>query len=337
MYSIIAADQSGTRIGVIDRYSGLSFTRSLNKVGTCTFSVAYSDAKAEYLRLGGLTQIYVYKDDQVVWGGYIESLDGTITESETTYRVSCKSFINLLRYRYSPKVVRYTATDAGDLVWDQIDTSMSQTHGSLPITLGTIEPSFDVDKTLEFKQLYELLTDLSVIKDGFDFEVTQTGVFNIYYPRKGQDKSQTHIFRLGKNVHSVRHITSTDNMSNQIIAVGAYYGDALLSAVREDASLQSSYAIWSKLIAKKDIEDLAELQGYGDENLYRYSTPRREFDLVQKTESLPDWTDLDVGDYIKLIATQGAVQIADTVRIQSISVSVSDGGTESVSYSLSYV
>lgn len=336
-YKIVVKDSSGNLIGEFDRFSDLSFSRVLNREGSCSFSIPLEDIKTgnSFIQLG-LYRVYIYRGIDLVWGGYMESYDGTIRPESTTMRILCKGFFNLLKSRYTDKLVTYTGIDAGAIAWDLIADSAAKTNGTLPITQGTIQSSVNRDRTYEFKQIYEAIIQLSEVKNGFDFEFTPGGLFNVHYPFKGADKSQSHIFQLGRNIDRIRYVNTVENMCNEAIVIGSYVGDAMVYADRSNTDLQASYKLWQKVISYKDVEGQSYLDARGDDELLQFGLPRREYEVFQSHGSDPDWPLVEVGDYVTLDATSGFVQIADVVRVKEITVNVSAGGLESVSYNFMY-
>ncbi len=337
VYKIVIKDNSGNSIGEFDRFSDLTFSRVLNREGACSFSIPLEDIKTAnaFIQLG-LYRVYIYRGIDLVWGGYMESYDGILRTDATTMRILCKGFFNLLKSRYTDKLVTYTGIDAGAIAADLIADSAAKTNGTLPITAGTIQASVNHDRTYEFKQIHEAIVQLSEVNYGFDFEVTPAGVFNVYYPFKGADKSLSHIFKLGRNVERIRYVNTVENMCNEAIVIGSYVGDAMVYADRSNTALQTSYKLWQKVIPYKDIEGQDNLDAKGDDELLRYGLPRREYEVAQSYGSDPEWPLIEVGDYVTLDATSGYIQINDVVRVKEINVTVGEGGLESVSYNFMY-
>jgi hypothetical protein len=331
-YRIVITDLAGKELGELLDFKSLTFRKVLNREGECyiTMPLKSDNLTADIVQLG-LRDVYVYRNDDIVWGGRLRNLTGALTGGDDYVTLVASGFMVLLKKRLA--FTPYTNTDAGQIVANWI----TATNGLSPtgITIGTIVPSKNRDRTyLENTTIYDEMVQLTEVKDGIDLEVTQTKVFNSYYPQ-GTDKSSSVIFSWGKNIERLDFGFDFSDPVNQAIVLGGGFGEAMVTVTREDTALREDYGLLQENIPYKNVEELALLQDKGDKDIARRGLPRREYKLYQTPESDPIWTSLTVGDRIRGDVDYGFLSVHDSIRINVIEVNYSEG-VERPSYSFIY-
>jgi hypothetical protein len=333
-YRIVITDLAGTQLGELMDFKSLTFRKVLNREGECYITMPLkSENLTPNLVLLGLRDVYVYRNDDIVWGGRLRNVTGALSGGDDYVTLVASGFMVLLKKRLA--ISPQTNTDAGEIIWNWIDESQDLPNGDLGITLGTIVPSKDRDRTyLENTTIYDEAVQLTEVKDGIDIEVTQTKVFNAYYPQ-GTDKSSSVIFSWGKNIERLDFGFDFSDPVNQAIVLGGGFGEAMVTVTRNDTALQTDYGLLQENIPYKNVEELALLQDKGDKEIARRGLPRREYKLYQTPESDPVWTSLTVGDRIRGDVDYGFLSVHDSIRINVIEVVYSEG-VEKPSYSFIY-
>lgn len=162
-----------------------------------------------------------FKRDGVVLGaGQIVDTTPSITEDVRTIDIKGLGWFDLLGTRYTDVLRRFEQVDAGEIAWTTIDESQQKPDGDFGITLGNIQTSIPHDITYEFKNIKELITQLSEVENGFDFEITWDKVFNVYYPAIGQLRDDI-ILSYPGNISSLSFNRRGLETANQVIARGA--------------------------------------------------------------------------------------------------------------------
>lgn len=335
-YKIVVRDNDGTTIGEFDRFNNLKFKHVLNREGDCSFDISLKDEKAnsQMIQLGK-REVYIYRNDDVVWGGHMFNYDGGLSASGGYITIYAMGFMDLLKKRYTASISEHIDKDPSQIMWDEINTSQSKTNGNFRITQGTLALSYPRRKKYEKKQLYELITDWTNIQDGPEIEITQTKVFNTYWPLKGEDKSDNYVFEWEKDIDKIDFVNDFSNPINSAIVIGGGWGEAMATVTRNDLILQKEYKLREEIIPYKDVEELPLLEGKGDNEILKYGVPRREYRVTISPESDPDPLLLQTGDWVRLKADYGFLNIADVVRVYAIEVNYS-GGIELVSLSFFY-
>lgn len=327
MYKIIIKDIiTGETLGEIDRFSELRYMTVLNREGDCSFKVSIKDEKLlSGLLATGQREVYIYREDQIVWGGILlqESLSITGGDDLVTFR--CKGFMWYLRKMLIEGLAPYTNSDQIAIAWDLIN-SRQVGLANRNITSGLLPAStVRVSKQFENKTVYEALISLMELQNGFDAEITQAKVFNAYHNKKGTDRSATHVFHWGTNILRLDISEDFTDPINRAVVQGGGWGEGEVTETVENTSLQGSYGTYSDFVPYKGTEESDILQERGYREMTRRGTPRKQYSLYQIPNSSPDWTILSTGDRVRLFANYGYKSIFDSVRINSIEVNYNDG------------
>jgi hypothetical protein len=333
-YQIIVKDLSGNAIGEIDRFKNLTYKRVLNREGDFSFDMSMLDQKANSTYIAHRQrEVYIYRDGQVVFGGdmFLDSGTAKFTNDDI-FTVSGKGFLNRLINRYSDPGFDSTG-DAGS----EFQTLFNTTNAlsSTGITVGTVQTSVSREVQADRKQLYQVATDLSGMKNGFDIEVTQTKVLNIWYP-KGSDKSLTARFAKGRNIAQIDFTHDFSKPVNEAIVQGQGFGGAMPEEITDNTNLQGTYGLLQDVIPYKDATDTQQLLDLGAQEILKRGVPQLQLKVYQQPGSDPDWSGLDVGDYVQVDVDHGYLVVHNVLRISIIEVTYNNG-VEQVAYTLGAV
>lgn len=334
-YKIVITDLAGTELGEITQFNGLTYTHVLNREGDCQFEISLTDPNYDLLAIGS-REIYIYRDTTLAWAGSLTLANGTFGGKNETVTIYAKGFFDLFRYRFTGASRIFSATDAGTIAWTLIDESQALTDGDYGIDQGTIDTSVDRDRTYEYKNVYEAIVQLSEVLYGFDFDVTDTKEFNVHYPQKGADKSDNVIFDISKNLESIDFVQDFSEPANSIILLGAGNGSAMPVVTRTDTNMRSQYKLRQLINAQKDVSETATLESIGDKQLRTTAYVIRQYKVSQVPNTEPYYGELVTGDWVRVRANHGYLQIEDIVRIKTIQVDVDAGGKESIKYLFDY-
>jgi hypothetical protein len=329
-------DLHGNTIGELDRYENLSFKRVLNREGDFRFDISILDAKANSTYIAHrLCEVYIIRNGQVVFGGDMLSDSGTAAfTADDLLTVSGKGFFQRLANRFSAAGTEIIA-DAGSACQTLFTTTDALSPTGL--TIGTVQASVSRDVVADRKSLYQVFTDLSKsnMKNGFDVEVTQTKVLNFWYP-KGSDKSSWAQFAKGRNIAQLDFTHDFNKPCNEAIVEGNGHGGAMPVAITDDTSLQATYGLLQDKVSYKDATENQQLLDAGAQEILLRGVPVQQYKIYQTPGSDPDWSSLDVGDYVKLDVDHGFLSVHGSFRISIIEVSYT-GGVESVMYTVGIV
>jgi hypothetical protein len=257
-------------------FQNFEFTEELNRASRATVRFNYEDVKAvadatgitvRNLFTSQYRELYIYDDETVIYGGYVaEPTYSKASNGESTITVPVKGFFGLLAKRFTGAATTYSAQDLSDIAWDLIDDTQGLTYGSYGITRGADPTTRNADRTYKYKKISEAIENLSnlEIDDGVDFEITNTKVFNVYYPTKGEQRDNI-ILEEGFNIHqySIRELF-IDSMVNQVYVLGEGQGDDQLVELRDSAAAyKSNFFLLQEKLAEPDVSIDTTLQEKG--------------------------------------------------------------------------
>jgi len=135
-YKIVIKNLTGDSLGEIVNYDKLTFTHVLNAEGSCQFEMSLTDPNYQILAIGN-RELYIYRDDDLVWGGSIIMASGTYGGTDETVTVYAKGFFDLLRARFTGYNREFIGIDAGEIVRQLLYETQNLTSQTNPL-LGTI-------------------------------------------------------------------------------------------------------------------------------------------------------------------------------------------------------
>lgn len=286
-----------------DRSAQFSFNRSILQGVLDKYALTPYGMFKQFYR-----EVYLYDENgNVLYSGFIDEMQtASGQEDHGTVSITSKGFFSLLAKRITNSPRTYTAQDAGDIAWDLINYTQGLTYGALGITRGVHPATVNRDRTYRFDDIKSAIEGLSNknILNGFDFEIDNGKVFNIYFIEKGSIRNNI-IVEYGFNVDSYQ-ITENGltGLVNQVVVLGENFGDDIVSVTRDaENDYKANYGLLQETVSAKDTQQTATLQDTGDKYLTNWKFPRKTIDLDLKFES-PLFTDYNVGDRIKIIIAQ---------------------------------
>lgn len=221
-------------------------------------------------------------------------------------------------------------SDAGAIAWDLIETSQLKTNGNLGITEGTIATTQDRTRTYNNQNIMEAIINLSDVIGGFDFEITDDRVFNVYTV-KGTDLTESLILEYGRNLQNATIDEDFTTPCNNAIVLGEVTDATELTRVdRPDSTTQIKYKLREMVLSADNVVDSDTLNSKGDAMLYKYQEPliKVTFEVMRGTINV---TQFSLGDLIRLIIKKGIYNIDSDYRIFEWSVNYKDDNTEKLS------
>ena len=330
----INPDKSNIFLGEIFNFKNLKFGKRLNNYGQCSFDILVDDTVAGALISLREYTVWIYKvtssGSVLVWSGEQVRRTGKLQPDEADWcTIYCYDWLYLLKDRYTASVVSYDGIDAGMIAWNLINTSQLKTNGNFGITQGTIAPTQDRDRKYYNQNIMEAIVNLSDVIGGFDFEITNDRVFNVY-TIKGDDLTDSVILEYTRNLQNVDIDEDFTNPVNNAIVLGEVYGGTELSRVdRADSALQVDFKLREKVLTADDVIDLDTLNSKGDALLAKFKVPliKVNFELIKSSLSI---TSFNLGDLIRLIIKKGIYNYDDDFRIFEWEVSIDEVNTEKI-------
>lgn len=325
-YSLKVKDGSNNFIGEFDKFRNLKFGKRINNYGSMAFEVPLNDPKAESLVGLRIYSVWVYRDGDLIWSGEQVMRQSKLTDKGDNWAtIYCFTWFEQLAGRHTGATRTFTAEDAGNIAWTLIDET--QTDSDFGITQGTIEVTMDRDVIYENQNIAEAITNLSNVINGFDFEVSDTKVFNVF-GTQGVDRTEL-IFEYGHNITNITISEDFAHPANRAIILGdsGVVSDPL-RVERDDAGSQTQYKLREVVSNEMNTVESATLEEKGDALLRKYGSPLFKISMDLVRSSFPTIADFALGDIVTLKVQSGIYNIEDTYRIYEWSIDYDENDTE---------
>lgn len=203
-------------------------------------------------------------------------------------------------------------------------------------------PSSSTNRTQTYEpgqQIWAGITDLASILNAPDFSITPVdrtdgvwGQFNMHYPRRGSDKTDSVIFEYGtgrNNCTGFKWGPSGESVRNKQIVVGQAQGDSVApTQTWTDLTSQQKHGIIENYEGSFGSPDSAIVLARAQELIAAYKNPPDFFTVQPAIEGLEEkygvpprvFEDYDVGDTVQVIAKRGNLTVAATGRISALSL-----------------
>jgi hypothetical protein len=334
MYKIQVRDVDGDYLGEFPNFRALQFGKRLNNYGQCSFQVPINDPNAGSLIGLRAFSVEVWREEILIWAGEQVNKQGTLdNKGDNWVTIYCYDWFEQLLGRYTDSEVTFTGIDAGEIAWQLINTSQSLSNGDLGITEGTIEATQNRDRTYYNQNVGQAIINLSNVLNGFDFEINNSKVFNVYVTQ-GVDRSDDIILEYGVNVSDMRITEDFSKPVNKAIILGDS-GDPLdpLRVERSDAALQTQYKLREGLSNETTVSEPGTLNESGDAMIRKYGIPllKISMGIVRKSPTIADFA---LGDIIALKVQNGIYNISKNFRIFEWQVNFNTDNTETLTLTL---
>jgi hypothetical protein len=334
-WSFLLADSQGNGLADLATGAGRTLTFTRNAYPEAAVTISHDDDAATVFfdaLSNGIPTLRAYRDGVLRFHGELAPFTEQLEETAQLSLLFRGPFARLIGYGQSrgsftavSKI--FTAIDAGQIAKTLID----EATGSGVATTGTIEASKTRDRTYQYANIGEAITNLTRVLDGFDFEVTpieyasgDLGQLNVY-AAQGSDVSDTVLFQYGPE--TIANVRSVARQIEPPINYARVLGTNGLPAVKQDAASIAKFGYW---IVQESLSDVSE-QTTLDDKAQALLRP----DPIKVVAFSPDptlapapWDDYWLGDTVSFFGQRGAFTEDVTARINKITVVVDDEGNE---------
>ncbi len=335
-YRVVITEKDGTEIGEIKNYLSIRFEKRLNNYGTCEIKLPLNEPELTSLISLRKYETKIYRDDVLVWAGEQVHLVGTLSKSnEDPVTLTSFDYLELFNSRFTDSSAIYISTDAGAIAWDLINDSQNKTDGDFGVEKGSIETTVDRDRSYYTANIMQSIINLSSVVNGFDFEITDEKIFNVY-ARKGIDRSSTVSFEYGLNMaNNIKIESDFTKPVNQAIALGSGFNENQLREEVTDTASRAVNKLRQGRSVNSDVSSTTTLQEKGQEVITQFKQPLINVSFKQVPNTTPNFGSLLIGDSVRIRIFTGIFQIDNTFRIYGLTVSVSQSGEETIEYLVS--
>ena len=337
----LAESKDLSRIRPIQMARGKQVSMTLNRSGSASFDMPLNSEGAAFLEPYSRA-VLVYRDsptvgNQLIWSGYINTLDEDITGNRIS--VGCVGWMERLSKRFLRRKKTYADADDGTIIFDLLaemnltvapDTSgyvIPVVTGSSPntptwIQAGAKLPNQGVGGTTAYQDLttiaagrdktYEIYTPvlneiqgLSDIENGCDYYVTpDTRTLNIYRKRMVDRTNVVFGYNWGpNNIAQLGRQNDGSTLVNYFLARGK---EGVTPRYQADAASQGAYGLIEETVSLPEIGPEQEmiLQYYASAEVALRAQPRiiysmTPFPYAGNEGRVPEpFVDYNIGDKV---------------------------------------
>lgn len=318
-WQVVLADPTATigNLGELIAARSRKLSWRLDDAASMTFALDGRD------RLGAsiaelATDVIVYADGAPLFRGRIGASDDTVSTNSHDATFSAIDYRGLLHRRilWPGATLVYSQVDQADIAWDLINDAQGRVNGSLGIARGNAAATGVLrDRTFNVgANVGETITNLGRVSNGFEWEISATRQFNLFFPQRGATGITPLVW--GDNVTEVRRALDTADFANAVRVSGE-----TASATRENTALPEGR--WERQVSDTDLKESATVG------------QRADFELVQGQDIRPNhqlaltpgwWSPSLVwlGDVNRLVIRSGRLNVDTLARVTQIDVDLSD-------------
>lgn len=264
----------------------------------------YYNSTVENILSGGQRELIIKKNTSNIFIGLIT--DFTLSESnESGMRLDIAgvSYFSVLAKRRTNNKRVFTATDAGMIAWTLIDESQNSDlpYSDLGITQGTIDVSINRDITYRFANIKQEITNLSnkTVKNGFDFDIDNSKVFNVFYPTKGSQRPDIILDEANIMAWALRKPLIL-SLTNKVYIIGQGFNDDVKYSTRDAPNVyKTAFGLLEDVVAARNYGETANLDDIGDKYLIDNQGPQLGIN-INHLDDQPDILTYEVGDELKI-------------------------------------
>jgi len=296
-YNILVYDSNGMLLWEVKDVESATLDQRVNVPATVSFVCPKSTQLAMIQNdLDGPNDICVLRDGTPIFLGPV-SLAKTTHGANITIQVDALDYMAALKGEY---VELY---DADAVVATHVAAILAQQVNSNPVVVGTIEPTTDVDITIDRAFCYDALTKLRDIVGGY-LQVDATRKFNWRWNLTTSTGQQ---LRYRKNMLGVERNSDWLNFGNRLYI----YGDGVdltdagwPTMYIEDTESQKLYKkIVSRKIVDTSFTSAATMLQFAHQQIATLAYPRMTYsvNVVNLADFGIDWEALSLGSTVRLI------------------------------------
>ena len=264
----------------------------------------YYGTTVESILSGGQRELIIRKDTTNIFIGLITDFNlSRSNEDGMRLDVAGVSYFSVLAKRRTDDRRVFVGTDAGAIAWTLIDESQQSDlpYSDLGITQGTITASVNRDIIYRFANIKQEITNLSnkVVKNGFDFDLDNTKVFNVFYPTKGSQRPDIVMDEVNILAWAVRKPLIL-SLTNKVHVTGQGFNDNVTFATRDATAVyKMTFGLLEDIVAARNISQTANLNDIGDKFLEDNQGPALGIN-ISHLDGVPSVLDYEVGDQVKV-------------------------------------
>jgi hypothetical protein len=320
--------------------SDLQYTDELNKPGSCSFRVPLEhEAVTADVIWPGRRTLFIERDGQVVWGGWIM----TARASGASLEVGAEGWWAILRRRFRLGPWRWVNHDQVAIAVSITNLLLAQDADALPaVTYDTLDTG--TIRSYEWlghdKPAAAALDELAAMAGGFDWSMRYAWTnlwpapnLHFHYPWRGRrvplpidDALPLTEFGVAVDATPVACSIAVFGRDNPDFPDAPWTGRWAIA--RSDAR-ELGFPELHSVEAARDVESLAELQALADRRMRTTSDCSMVPSVTYASGGdVGELDNLEAGDVVHVVHHRGWLDIDGWFRIMGRSVAVGEDGTE---------
>jgi hypothetical protein len=166
------------------------------------------------------TDVWLYQDGSAIYRMRIVGVEQTWgPDGEDDITVSAADYRRILKARNTVLPLLYNGLSQGDIVWDLIDHTQSQTNGNLGITLADNGPTVLRDRIYYIgTNIFDAIQEFTQIDNGLAWKIDASLALSIYSQQGFPTATQP--IGIGINAIRMTRPSSAEQFANVAIVVG---------------------------------------------------------------------------------------------------------------------
>lgn len=339
-YEVLVYSKDGNAMGnIFALCRNFQWSKTRNDAESVTFDIDLNKYE-QYIADIGITEPYDFmevgrNDIRIkrngVWllGTNIIKFSYSGGSTGVTMKVSATGYLNYYKRRYVD--IAYTDTPQEDILWGVIDTCNSAYGGDYGIRQGThVGVSINRDRNQTRKEVKSFFQQMSQVRAGVDFEFTADKLLNTYIAQ-GTYRPNTRLVYPG-NISGYSFDRSVEAVSNFVYGIGSGNGEDAIQATAEVTTSEDYLYRREQIAPYNSIEQQDTLQ-QNINAVAHYAAEPIELPQITVEDGVLDLSVVGVGDTLPIDMSGSAslAHINGYYRIESISCSVDENGSETVS------
>lgn len=285
-----------------------------------------------------VTDLYAWRDDEPMFRGRVAPMADEVTTDDHDTKVTAADYREVLTRRFiiegdAALETPYTL-DVGVLALALVQITQAKPAGYLGITYGLGIPAgriisgFEIKAGQSIKALIDVMADTDAATTGFDWEIDALRVLNIYPGGRGGASGET--LQYGDRVTKVSRTGDPSLFANVLRGNGSS-DSGIARTVAVPGLTGRPEGRWEAQVGFTEINSYPVLTRLVTQELRQRAVMRPSYVV----ELEPGWwrgpDHLWLGDTARLLVDSGRLAIDETLKIETVNVTVSEEGDERVS------
>jgi hypothetical protein len=272
--------------------------------------------------------VVVARDGLALFRGRINASDDTGNANVHTCTFSAVDYRGLLSRRivWPTSTLTFAAVDQSAIAARLINDS--QALGTLGITAAPAATGVLRDRTYDVgSTIGDLIASLGRAINGFDWDVSPTLAFRVFYPARGTTTA-TFVAEYGRNVTDFRRTVASGDFANAIRFSGEQTAPATTRVITPGPEGR-----WERQVGNPDLITAAAIGEQADGAIAAVSAIRPSYGVTLLPGAWSPGT-VWLGDTVRLLIRSGRLDVDTTTRVVGVSIDIGDHGDEKVTLQL---